>query len=94
MWAKSDCICSNCASVLTLATRTPEGLKAEYPNSLDVVKWINGFEDTWLKGGFDANNWIWQTWAYDRHDVGTTPGFNGDTVKALRKAFIGSSISA
>ena len=70
--------------LLTLATRTPEGLKAEYPNSLDVVKWINGFEDTWLKGGFDANNWIWQTWAYDRHDVGTTPGFNGDTVKALQ----------
>src|SRR5262245_8161103 len=70
--------------LLTLATRTPDGLKAEFPNSLDVVGWIKNFEDTWLKGGFDANNWIWQTWAYDRHDVGTTPGFNGDTVKALR----------
>jgi homoserine O-acetyltransferase/O-succinyltransferase len=69
--------------LLTLATRTPDGLKAEYPKGLDVVNWIKGFEDTWLKGGFDANNWIWQTWAYDRHDVGTTPGFNGDTVKAL-----------
>lgn len=69
--------------LLTLATRTPDGLKAEYPNGLDVVKWIKGFEDTWLKGGFDANNWIWQTWAYDRHDVGTTPGFNGGTTKAL-----------
>ena len=32
---------------------------------------------------FDANDWIYQTWAYDRHDVGTTPGFNGDTAKAL-----------
>jgi homoserine O-acetyltransferase len=69
--------------LLTLATRTPDGLKAEYPRGLDVVNWIKGFEDTWLKGGFDANNWIWQTWAYDRHDVGTTPGFNGDTIKAL-----------
>jgi homoserine O-acetyltransferase/O-succinyltransferase len=69
--------------LLTLATRTPDGLKAEYPNGLDVVNWIKGFEDNWLKGGFDANNWIWQTWAYDRHDVGTTPGFNGDTTKAL-----------
>ena len=69
--------------LLTLATRTPDGLKAEYPKGLDVVPWIKGFEDNWLKGGFDANNWIWQTWAYDRHDVGTTPGFNGDTVKAL-----------
>ncbi len=69
--------------LLTLATRTPDGLKAEFPKGLDVVNWIKGFEETWLKGGFDANNWIWQTWAYDRHDVGTTPGFNGDTAKAL-----------
>jgi len=69
--------------LLTLATRTPDGLKAEFPKGLDVANWIKGFEETWLKGGFDANNWIWQTWAYDRHDVGTTPGFNGDTVKAL-----------
>ena len=33
---------------------------------------------------FDANDWIYQTWAYERHDVGTTPGMNGDMVKALR----------
>ena len=32
---------------------------------------------------FDANDWIYQTLAYERHDVGTTPGFNGDTAKAL-----------
>ena len=32
---------------------------------------------------FDANNWIYQGWAYERHDVGGTPGFNGDTAKAL-----------
>ena len=32
---------------------------------------------------FDANDWIYQTWAYERHDVGTSPGFNGDTAKAL-----------
>lgn len=69
--------------LLTLATRTPDGLKAEFPKALDVINWIKGFEDNWLKGGFDANNWIWQTWAYDRHDVGSTRGFDGDTVKAL-----------
>ena len=32
---------------------------------------------------FDANDWIYQTWAYEKHDVGTTPRFNGDTAKAL-----------
>ena len=36
-----------------------------------------------LMKAFDANDWIYQTWAYERHDVGTTPGFNGDTAKAL-----------
>ena len=70
--------------LLTLATRTPAGLKADFPHALDVVPWIKGWEDRWLKGGFDANNWIAQTWAYDRHDVGTTPGFDGDTYKALK----------
>lgn len=70
--------------LLTLATRTPDGLKADFPHSLDVIPWIQGWEERWLKGGFDANNWIAQTWAYDRHDVGTTSGFNGDTYKALK----------
>ena len=32
---------------------------------------------------FDANDFIYQSWAYDRHDVGSTPGFGGDTAKAL-----------
>jgi pimeloyl-ACP methyl ester carboxylesterase len=35
--------------LLTLATRTPDGLKAEYPKGLDVVNWIKGFEDTWAE---------------------------------------------
>src|SRR5262249_19332657 len=26
----------------------------------------------------------YQTWAYEKHDIGMTPGFNGDTTKALR----------
>lgn len=70
--------------LLTVATRTPAGLDAAFPHPLDVVGWIKGVEDGWLKNGFDANDWIWQTWAYDRHDVGTTPGFNGDTAMALK----------
>jgi homoserine O-acetyltransferase len=32
----------------------------------------------------DANDWIWQSRAYDRHDVGQTKGFNGDTSAALK----------
>lgn len=32
----------------------------------------------------DANDWIWQSRAYDAHDVGQTKGFNGNTDAALK----------
>ena len=32
----------------------------------------------------DANNYILQARTWQRHDVGGTPGFNGDTERALR----------
>jgi homoserine O-acetyltransferase len=32
----------------------------------------------------DANDYILQARTWQRHDVGTTPGFNGDTERALR----------
>lgn len=31
----------------------------------------------------DAFDWCYQSWAYDAHDVGTTPGFRGNTAGAL-----------
>ena len=67
-----------------LATHTPEGIDAMFPNPLDVISWIDAQENAVLKIGFDANDWIAQTWAYDRHNIGDTPGFNGDYLKALR----------
>ncbi len=36
------------------------------------------------KVGPDPVDWIYQSFAYDAHDVGTTPGFGGDTAAALR----------
>jgi homoserine O-acetyltransferase len=32
----------------------------------------------------DPLDWIYQSFAYDAHDVGTTPGFGGDTAAALK----------
>ncbi len=34
--------------------------------------------------GSDPLDWVYQSWAYDAHDVGTTPGFDGDTTAALQ----------
>jgi len=32
----------------------------------------------------DPHDFLYQSWAYDAHDVGTSPGFGGDTAAALR----------
>ena len=58
-------------------------VSAQFKNGIDVLPWLEQQETALIKA-FDANDWIYQTWAYERHDVGTTPGFNGDTAKALR----------
>jgi len=65
-----------------LSARSPEMYKEQFPNPLDVLGWLQTQEGNLVKA-FDANDWIYQTWAYERHDVGTTPGMNGDTAKAL-----------
>jgi homoserine O-acetyltransferase len=66
-----------------LAARSPEVSRDQFPNQLDILPFLQA-QETALMKAFDANDWIYQTWAYDRHDVGTTPGMNGDHVKALR----------
>jgi homoserine O-acetyltransferase/O-succinyltransferase len=66
-----------------LAARSPEMYREQFPNQLDVLPWLQQQEGNLIKA-FDANDWIYQTWAYDRHDLGTTPGFNGDTASALQ----------
>jgi homoserine O-acetyltransferase/O-succinyltransferase len=68
--------------VSLLSARTPDMYAAQFKNGMDVLPWMEAQETAVLKA-FDANDWIYQTWAYERHDVGTTPGFNGDTAKAL-----------
>lgn len=66
-----------------LAARSPEMYRDQFAqNPLDVLPWMNA-QETALIGAFDANDWIYQTWAYERHDVGTTPGAGGDTARAL-----------
>jgi len=66
-----------------LTVRTPEVSRDQFPNPPDILPWIKE-QETGLIKAFDANDWIYQTWAYDKHDIGTTPGMNGDLIKALR----------
>ena len=60
--------------LLGITTRTPDGVDAAYPNALDAVPWLHDWEEKQLKTKFDANDWMYQSWAYERADVSTTPG--------------------
>jgi homoserine O-acetyltransferase len=62
--------------------RTPGFQEASFPNSQDAVGYLKGVEDAGWKR-MDAVDWIYQSWAYDQHNLGTTPGFNGDYHEAL-----------
>ena len=44
---------------------------------------VHEFRTNFIPGA-DANDLILQMRAWEKHDVGTTPGFNGDVEKALR----------
>ncbi len=71
-----------------LATRTPEAMRQQFKSPMDVLPWIEAQEAGVVKSGFDANDWIAQTWAYDRHNVGDTKvagaqPFGGDPLLAL-----------
>lgn len=63
--------------------RTPVYQESLYPNNQDAVAYLKGVEDSgWRR--MDALDWIYQSWAYDQHNLGTTPGFNGDYHRALK----------
>ena len=64
--------------------RTPVYQEELYPKGgEDEIKYLKGVQDGGWKR-MDALDWIYQSWAYDAHNVGNTPGFNGDYVKALK----------
>jgi homoserine O-acetyltransferase len=65
-----------------LAGRTPDALAEVFENPLDVLPWMERLTADNLANSFDATDWLYQSWAYQDHDVGTTPGFRS-TQEAL-----------
>jgi homoserine O-acetyltransferase len=61
--------------------RTPAYQEALFPHNQDAVNYLKGVAEGWRR--MDAVDWIYQSWAYDQHNIGTTPGMNGDYHKAL-----------
>jgi len=66
-----------------LASRTPEALADRFSGAGEVIDWMDTIAADRLADDFDATDWLYQSRAYEAHDVGTTPGFGGDTAEAL-----------
>jgi homoserine O-acetyltransferase/O-succinyltransferase len=72
------------AVMQVLAGRNPAGLEVDCADPSQAIAWIEQRWQSHGKTGASAVDWIWQTYAYDAHDVGGTPGFEGDLAAALR----------
>lgn len=66
-----------------LAMRTPERFAQDVAQAGSTQAWFD-MRAAWFGAQrLDPLDWIWQSHAYDAHDVGSTPGFDGDTARAL-----------
>ena len=66
-----------------LLSRTPAALAEFLPDCAETHLWFEKILAQNRANGFDAHDYLYQSWAYEAHDVGTTPGFGGDLNSAL-----------
>jgi homoserine O-acetyltransferase len=65
-----------------LLSRTPMALAEILPDCAGAHLWFERLFAQNRSLGFDAHDYLYQSWAYEAHDIGTTGGF-ADTVSAL-----------
>jgi homoserine O-acetyltransferase/O-succinyltransferase len=66
-----------------LATKTPEAL-APLQDRAGTHRWFDGVLAQQRGVAVDPHDYLYQSWAYEAHDVGATADFGGDTEAALR----------
>jgi homoserine O-acetyltransferase len=66
-----------------LLSRTPAALAEFLPDCAGAHLWFEKIHAQNRANGFDAHDYLYQSWAYEAHDIGTTTGFQGDTAAAL-----------
>ena len=66
-----------------LMGRSPAALEASSTSLEAAQRWFETVHAQYRAIGFDPHDYLYQSWAYEAHDVGTTAGFGGDTAAAL-----------
>ena len=72
------------AALSVLVGAAPEGLNHLFPNGKEIIPYLKAQGEATVKRKPDANDQIYQSIACMEHNVGESPGFNGDYVKALK----------
>jgi hypothetical protein len=71
-----------------LAVRALEQVASEILDHHALRHGLAGRVQEWAERRFDPLDWVYQSLAYDRHDVGKTPGMQGDAALANIQAKI------
>ncbi len=71
------------ALMTALLARTPAAVQEFAPDMASAQRWLATLTEQNESGGFDAHDYLYQSWAYEAHDVDSTPGVNGDALAAI-----------
>jgi len=71
------------ALMTALLARTPAAVQEFAPDLGSAQRWLTALTEQNAAGGFDAHDYLYQSWAYESHDVDATPGLAGDALAAI-----------
>ena len=66
-----------------LLARTPAAVSGFAPDAASASGWLGSLTEQNESTGFDAHDYLYQSWAYEAHDVDTTPGLSGDALASI-----------
>jgi homoserine O-acetyltransferase len=71
------------ALMSALLARTPAAVSGFASDATSASDWLARLTEQNESAGFDAHDYLYQSWAYEAHDVDTTPGLTGDALSMI-----------
>jgi len=71
------------ALMSALLARTPAAVSGFASDAASAREWLESLTRQNETAGFDAHDYLYQSWAYEAHDVDTTPGLAGDGLATI-----------
>ena len=71
------------ALMTALLARTPAAVEEFAPDPHSAQRWLATLTERNEAAGFDAHDYLYQSWAYEAHDVNATPGATSDALAAI-----------